>query len=160
MRSQVHIVEAADQSLRGMLITWTSIFVSLGIVLVCVLGFLFRRTGSSWHTCAPKWPVCCRSLVWLASRGCTLETEASLQRLRGEKRPRHELEALLDCRQGSTRAALISSVLRPEVWKHLFIQNTFLFQQLSGVFIIVFYAVDIARNAGVCVCVIGRTCPY
>jgi hypothetical protein len=41
-------------------------------------------------------------------------------------------------------------VLRPEVWKPLLILNSFfLFQQLSGVFVIMFYAVDIAHEAGV-----------
>jgi MFS family permease len=158
VRSQVYIAEAVDQSLRGMLVTWTSIFVSLGIVLVYLLGFLFPQDWQLVAGLCAVFPVlsaaaACvlpESPVWLASRGRNLEAEASLRRLRGEERPRHEVEALLDCRQGSTRAAPLSAVLRPEVWKPLLILNTFfLFQQLSGVFVVVFYAVDIARDAGV-----------
>lgn len=156
--SQVYIAEAADQSLRGMLVTWTSIFVSLGIVLVYLLGFLFPQDWQLVAGLCAIFPVlsavvACmlpESPVWLASRGRTLEAEASLRRLRGEERPRTEVEALLDCRKSSTRTATLSSVLRPEVWKPLLVLNTFfLFQQLSGIFVVVFYAVDIARDAGV-----------
>jgi hypothetical protein len=64
--------------------------------------------------------------------------------------PRHELEALMERRQASSRAATLSEVLLPEVWKPLLILNTFfLFQQLSVVYVIVFYAIDIAHEAGV-----------
>jgi MFS family permease len=90
------------------------------------------------------------SPVWLASRGRTLEAEASLRRLRGVELPRQEVEALLDRGRPSAGAARLSAVLRPEVWKPLLILNTFfLFQQLSGVFVVIFYAVDIADEAGV-----------
>jgi hypothetical protein len=41
--AQVCVVEATDQSMRGMLIIRTSKFVSLGTLLVYLLGFLFQQ---------------------------------------------------------------------------------------------------------------------
>jgi hypothetical protein len=88
--------------------------------------------------------------MWLAGRGRADEAEASFKRLRGVNMPHHELEALMERRQASSRAATLSEVLLPEAWKPLLILNTFfLFQQLSGVYVIVFYAINIAQEAGV-----------
>lgn len=154
----VYIAEVADQSLRGMLVTWTSIFISLGILLVYLLGSLFPEDWQVVAGLCAVFPVISsvvawllpESPVWLAGRGRTVEAEASFKRLRGVNMPRHELDALMENRQASSRAVTLSDVLRPEVWKPLLILNTFfLFQQLSGVYVIVFYAIDIAHEAGV-----------
>jgi hypothetical protein len=156
--AQVYIAEAADQSLRGMLVTWTSIFISLGILLVYLLGSLFPQDWQVVAGLCAVLPVISvvvvwllpESPVWLAGRGRIVEAEASFKRLRGVEMPRHELEALMERQQTSSPAATLSDVLLPEVWKPLLILNTFfLFQQLSGVYVVVFYAVDIAQEAGV-----------
>ena len=158
MCAQVYIAEAADQSLRGMLVTWTSIFISLGILLVYLLGSLFPQDWQVVAGLCAVVPVISavvawllpESPVWLAGRGRTAEAEASFLRLRGTNMPRHELDALMENRQVNSRRATLSDLLRPEVWKPLLILNTFfLFQQLSGVYVIVFYAIDIAKEAGV-----------
>lgn len=158
MREQVYIAEAADQSLRGMLVTWTSIFVSLGILLVYLFGSVLPEDWQGVAGVCAVFPVISAVLiwvlpespVWLASRGRALEAENSLRRLRGVDLPRQEVEALLDRGSPSPRAANFSDVIRPEVWKPLLILNMFfLFQQISGVFVVIFYAVDIADEAGV-----------
>lgn len=158
MCAQVYIAEVADQSLRGMLVTWTSIFISLGILMVYLLGSLFPQDWQVVAGLCAVLPVISavvawllpESPVWLAGRGRAVEAEASFKRLRGVNMPPHELVGLMERRQASSRAATLSDVLLPEVWKPLLILNTFfLFQQLSGVYVIVFYAIDIAHEAGV-----------
>jgi sugar porter (SP) family MFS transporter len=158
MCEQVYVAEAADQSLRGMLVTGTSIFVSLGILLVYLFGSVLPQDWRGVAGVCAVFPVISavaiwllpESPVWLANRGRALEAENSLRRLRGVELPRQEVEALLDRGDSSVRAAHLSTVLRPEVWKPLLILNTFfLFQQISGVFVVIFYAVDIADDAGV-----------
>lgn len=154
----VYVAEAADQYLRGMLVTWTSIFVSLGILLVYLFGSVLPEDWRGVAGVCAAFPVISavaiwflpESPVWLASRGRAVEAENSLKRLRGVELPRQEVEALLDRGGPSARAVHLSTVLRPEVWKPLLILNTFfLFQQISGVFVVIFYAVDIADDAGV-----------
>jgi MFS family permease len=155
---QVYVAEAVDQSLRGMLVTWTSIFIALGILLVYLFGSLLPEDWKAVAGVCAVFPVIAavavwllpESPVWLATRGRTLEAEKSLRRLRGGDLPRQEVEALLDGGSPSSGSAPFSALLRPEVWKPLLILNAFfLFQQMSGVFVVIFYAVDIAQEAGV-----------
>jgi hypothetical protein len=158
LRAQVYVAEATDQSLRGMLVTWTSILLSLGTLLVYLLGCVLP---GDWQAVAgvcalfPAMSVAAvwllpESPVWLASRGRAVEAENSLRRLRGAELSRQEVEGLLRRGGPDARTAAVSGLLRPEVWKPLLILNTFfLFQQMSGVFVVIFYAVDIAQEAGV-----------
>ncbi|XP_069699283.1 facilitated trehalose transporter Tret1-like isoform X2 [Periplaneta americana] len=158
----VYMAEAADQALRGMLVTWPSIFMALGMMLVYLLGFCFPDDWRLVAALCGIFPllsaaVCWllpESPVWLTSRGRVLEAETSLRRLRGlgarDELPRRELDTLVAKPPTAWSALSPGAVLRPEVWKPLVIMNGFFaFQQLAGVFVVVFYAVDVAREAGV-----------
>ena len=107
--------------------------------------------------------VAVESPVWLVGRGRAAEARTSLARSRLARRPSdvdEELAALVRERQraaasarpgaqGGLRATL-RDLRRPECWKPLLIMNAFfLFQQLSGVFVVIFYAVDMVVEAGI-----------
>ena len=158
MCAQVYVAEVAEQSLRGMLITWTSIFISLGILLVYLLGALLPEDWQIVAGLCAVFPVISaivawllpESPVWLAGQGRDEEAEASYKRLRGVNMPRHQLETQKESQQTSSPAIKLSDLLLPELWKPLLILNIFfLFQHFSGIYVVVFYAIDIAREAGI-----------
>ncbi|KAK3908861.1 Facilitated trehalose transporter Tret1 [Frankliniella fusca] len=169
----VYVAEVGLKELRGMLVTWTSIAISLGIVLVYVIGAVLP----SWRLVAAVcgafplltlvlvYAVVVESPVWLLGRGRVSEARAALARTRLARSPADvddELAALVRERppppQRAADAApaasgprgLLRDLRRPECWKPLLIMNVFfLFQQLSGVFVVIFYAVDMVVEAGV-----------
>jgi hypothetical protein len=110
---------------------------------------------------AAVWYMLPESPVWLVSRGWIQEAEASLRRTRGVPREasspddlQQELEAMM---HSSTRLDKKSSwkdrlifLKRPEAYKPLLIANAlFFFQQFSGTYVVIIYAVTIVRETGV-----------
>lgn len=151
----VYVAETSHHSLRGMLVTWTSIFMSLGIMLVYLLGYCFPADWRLVAGICASFPILSALLscflpespVWLANRGRHEQAQSSLRKLRGSA-ARHDLDALVAPTPASP--ASLGVVLQPQVWKPLVIMNFFfLFQQLAGVFVVVFYAIDIAKEAGI-----------
>lgn len=168
----VYVAEVGLKELRGMLVTWTSIAISLGIVVVYVIGAVLPSWRLVAAVCAVfplltlvlVYAVAVESPVWLLGRGRVAEARAALARTRLARSPAEaddELAALLRERPppppraaGGKAPTGIRGVLRdlrrPECWKPLLIMNAFfLFQQLSGVFVVIFYAVDMVVEAGV-----------
>jgi hypothetical protein len=144
--------------------------VSLGIVTVYTLGALFQ---DNWRLVAG---VCCvfpavsivavwatlpESPVWLLSRGRVREAEASIRYIRsvrtGEPLPeslQHELDAMMPSSERLDRSSrwkdTVAFLKRPEAYKPLLIFNAFFFfQQFSGIFVVIMYAVTIVREMGV-----------
>ncbi|PSN45094.1 hypothetical protein C0J52_05095 [Blattella germanica] len=126
----VYIAEVSDQRLRGMLVTWPSIGISVGILIVYVLGAILP---DSWRLVAAicgtlplvvglaTFALLRESPLWLARKGRDKEAEISLAWLKKSS---------------------------PEA--PLFILNGyFFFQQFCGIYVVVYYAVDIILQAGV-----------
>lgn len=102
------------------------------------------------------------SPVWLLGRGRVVEARTALARTRlaqpGDAGDvDEELACMLRNRPKPTPSksagglrGVLSDLRHPECWKPLLIMNAFfLFQQLSGVFVVIFYAVDMVVEAGV-----------
>ncbi|XP_069699243.1 facilitated trehalose transporter Tret1-2 homolog isoform X2 [Periplaneta americana] len=165
----VYVSEVADKALRGMLVTWASIGISLGILVVYVLGSIFQENwrlvagisaGFPLTSIIAVWFLLPESPVWLMSRNLVQEAELSMRRIRSV--PHHEdlptpleeeLDAMISQQTGNTRGSLRDAVRllrRPEVYKPLVIMNAFFFfQQFAGIFVVVFYAVSIVQETGV-----------
>jgi len=173
----VYISEVVDKSLRGMMVTWSSIGkcttvcchgwscsnirvtpscvagISLGILMVYILGSFFPdnwRMVSGLTTCFPLasfiavWFLLPESPVWLVSRGKIQEAEISMRHIRSVPREDslpQNLEQELDVMMTHGLQQDNSS---SSSWK-----DTLCFQQFSGIFVVVFYAVDIVRETGV-----------
>lgn len=166
----VYVAEVGLKQLRGMLVTWTSIAISLGIVMVYVIGALLPSWRLVAVVCAVfpllsavlVYAVVVESPVWLLGRGRVAEARTALARTR-LARPADvddELASMLRSRpkpstdraRSSGLRGVLDDLRRPECWKPLLIMNAFfLFQQLSGVFVVIFYAVDMVVEAGVVV---------
>lgn len=165
----VYVAEVGLKQLRGMLVTWTSIAISLGIVIVYAVGALLPSWRLVAAVCA-AFPVLTAALVftvavespsWLLGRGRVAEARTALARSRLARRESdvdEELAAMVRERpRPAARSAaasglrgVLSDLSRPECWKPLLIMNAFfLFQQLSGVFVVIFYAVGMVVEAGV-----------
>ncbi|XP_069699247.1 facilitated trehalose transporter Tret1-like isoform X5 [Periplaneta americana] len=166
----VYASETMEKMWRGVVVTWPSIGVSLGVLIVYVLGAIFRdnwRLVAGISTIIPVvsivvvWYVLPETPVWLVSRGKNEEAELSIRRIRSvppeQSLPdnlQEELDAMISSRTQQTSESSWKDTLaflkRPEAYKPLLIFNAFFFfQQFSGIFVIIFYAVSIIRESRV-----------
>ncbi|KAL1121999.1 hypothetical protein AAG570_003407 [Ranatra chinensis] len=163
----VYISEGATASLRGLLAAGTSVAISAGVAIVYLLGLIFKERWELVAGICGAFPVVSSLLVfwlvpespvWYMSKGRYEEASASLKVFRGtdsQTRVQEELDAMAErarvCRSKSvTLLASVKSLAAPEAYKPLILMNIFfLFQQLTGVFVVIFYAVDVVKEAGV-----------
>ncbi|KDR19184.1 Sugar transporter ERD6-like 6, partial [Zootermopsis nevadensis] len=163
----VYVGEMASDRLRGMLVTWPSVFMSAGILLVYLLGWGLRDDWRLVSGIAIAFPLVASVLVtlylketpsWLLSRGRGDEAEESFRWIRevgsrGEMPEdiRQEFQDLLEA--AKKKADIhdeIPQISTPDVWKPLVIHNFyFFFMQFGGIQVVSSYAVDIMESAGV-----------
>lgn len=164
----VYVSEVTHPDFRAMMLSLNSVFVSLGILLTCCLGLWFQWRVLAMIFCvlsvmtlvclwfvpeSPHWLVTFRnenqsaakSLRWLYKDNALFESE--YQKLIDAKtRPSegvNERSPLLKMR------TYFNIYKEPIVYKPLVILLfLFLFQQLSGAYAIIFYAVDLFRKIG------------
>ncbi|XP_066996746.2 facilitated trehalose transporter Tret1-2 homolog isoform X2 [Anabrus simplex] len=169
----VYLAEIAHSSLRGLLVTWTSVFISIGILTVYILGSCLQENWRLVAFICSGFPMVAAVLVlflpespvWLLSNGRFQDAEKSFRRLRGVpsqyKTPvyiHEEIDTITAniAQQNARRqhtswvANFRKSFFQQQTIKPLLIMNTyFFFQQFSGIFVVIFYAVDIVKEAGV-----------
>ncbi|CAG9772782.1 unnamed protein product [Ceutorhynchus assimilis] len=166
----VYVSEICHPKYRAMLLSLNSVFVTLGILITCVLGFWFdwrimskvffclalaSAIGLCWIPESPYWLTVFRddtlgsaiSLKWLYSNKLIAENA-----YRGVLESRR-LASPDSTDENSEKSKLLQIKQKlniykdPIVWKPLIILIVlFLFQQLSGAYVIIFYAVDIFRE--------------
>ncbi|EDW58698.1 facilitated trehalose transporter Tret1-2 homolog [Drosophila virilis] len=188
--SGVYAAEISLPKLRGSLILGTSISVALGITVLYSIGYFIR---DDFRLIAL---ICCgyqiaallcviplpESHSWLLARRRVEEAKKSLNYFRGLDKSPHIthpeileefniLQKSLQLRDGERKPSFSSCLKLPEVYKPLLIlMALFAFQQLSGIFVVIVYAVQISTEAGVsidpfmCAVLIGTarvltTCP-
>ncbi|PSN36326.1 hypothetical protein C0J52_24327 [Blattella germanica] len=166
----VYVSEVTDKKLRGVLTTWTIIAVSVGIIIVYVLGAVFK---DNWRlvagicvsfpavALAVVWTVLPESPVWLTARGRHEDAEFSMRKIRNVKqeqdlpeRLKQEMEAMLESSNSNPEGPSFMNTLqfmkRPEAYKPFLIMNFFqIFQQFTGIFVVIFYLVNMVRDIGV-----------
>ncbi|CAG4956172.1 unnamed protein product [Colias eurytheme] len=159
--SQVYLGEISEPRLRGLLIGTPFVAYSLGVLYVYALGgALPWRSVAHLSIVLPTlaFVALCfspESPTWLARRGRFHEAMAAMSRLRGDPdTAQRELHELISAREkekarGEETIRFFATVLRPPVMKPLLLINAFnMLQILSGSYVVIFYAVDIVRDAG------------
>lgn len=155
----VFIAEISLPSERGMLASLGPVFVSFGVLLVYLLGYLM-----DWHLASI---VCAVTAVisfaliyflpetppWLVSKGKVERARATLIKLRGSKEiAEKELTQILqsiDTKGSHSCKEYLSKCNQSTVWKpFLILIFFFLFQEGSGMYIIVYYATNIFQSLG------------
>lgn len=171
----VYAAEIGDSSLRGMLVTWTSAAIALGVLIVYVLGYFLPDKWRVTAAVCALFPVAAAALAtllpespsWLSSRGRYDEAEAALRRLRcvAADAPlpapvQTQLDDFVSAgSQSRARSAdrgwlrrVRAAFLQRRTLRPLLIMNAFFFfQQFSGIFVVIFYAVDVVHEADVTV---------
>ena len=159
--TQVYLVEVADTEHRGMFGASGALSVSVGITLVYCLGAVLH-----WRlvclVCGllpvivfiamfflPETP------PWLVVNGKKEEAEKVLRWLRGERYDiSQEIEALSASAGGGHQSSSLAETLAlfkyPAAYKpFIILLFVFIFQQLSGSYAVIFYAVNVFRDIGV-----------
>ncbi|KAF4523968.1 hypothetical protein B566_EDAN013551 [Ephemera danica] len=162
--SNVYLGEVTTSQLRGALMCWNSLSIALGILIVYILGWFLPWNWAAGCAIIPTVLSLMtaffipESASWLLAHSQPEAAEKALICLRGGGGPdvRAELEKLIIDQEKRALAAqessketgirkFTSSLRRPEFWKPLLIMNLFFaFQQFSGIYVVIFYAVDMA----------------
>ncbi|XP_011160838.1 facilitated trehalose transporter Tret1 isoform X2 [Solenopsis invicta] len=155
----LYVSEAAAPDQRAWLTSCGPVLVSLGVLMVYTLGAI-----TTWQKAAaisigpailslaltrmlPETP------AWLASRGRTDEAKEALLWLRGpglnvDKEFRELCET--NAKRKEKRESLPRALHKSNVWKpFLILLAFFALQQLSGIYVILFYAVSVLENIGI-----------
>ncbi|XP_053666955.1 facilitated trehalose transporter Tret1-like [Anopheles marshallii] len=167
--ASVYAAEVAHPRLRGRLTLLTALFTGVGMLLVYSLGYMFKEdwryvctisgvfTGVSLIIAIPL-P---ESPSWLVGKKRPQEAERYLKVIRAIKEDNHpeiraEIKALEEnvarfrASESSKKPSKLVQLKKPEVYKPLGIMCTFfLFQQFSGIFVIIVYAASFSVEAGV-----------
>ncbi|XP_057770039.1 sugar transporter ERD6-like 6 [Salvia miltiorrhiza] len=155
----VYIAEISPQNLRGRLGCVNQLSVTIGIMLVYVLGLFLP-----WRVLAVLGILPCTILIpglffipesprWLAKMGLHEDAETSLQVLRGfETDITNELNEIKKSVASSTKRTAIrfSELKRRRYWYPLMVGiGLLVLQQLSGINGVLFYSSSIFQSAGI-----------
>ena len=153
---QVYLIEILDTHRRESLGGILAICTSVGITLVYALGTILHWITVSWIFVALIVFQCIwlyfgtpESPQWLMTQGLEKEAENALKKLQNQD-VQQELLNLKSALKQNTEdteipfCSLIKEFLKPEAYKPLiFLIGLWIFQQFSGNYAVVFYAVDI-----------------
>ncbi|XP_050450136.1 facilitated trehalose transporter Tret1-2 homolog isoform X1 [Cataglyphis hispanica] len=158
----VYSAEIAGPKWRGTMVTWTSITTAVGVLIVYIFGYIFKDDWRLVALMCALFPVVAIALILLAV------PESPLW-LRDQNRPDEALEIMKKFRgvpKDQPAPAELLFELKPRVQKknqnllqHLIKRSSlvpfaimlmyFFFQQFSGIFIVIYNAVDIMDKSGI-----------
>lgn len=159
----VYSGEIANIKWRGTMVTWTGGFIALGVLIVYFFGCIFKDDWRMIALMCALFPILSIALIlivlpespmWYRERGRLEEAVETLKKFRGiPKDDPATMEILLELKPNNQQRH------KKNIMKHLFRRNAlipfaimliyFLFQQFSGIFVMVYYAVDIVQSAGI-----------
>ncbi|KAK0166557.1 hypothetical protein PV328_004964 [Microctonus aethiopoides] len=163
--ASVYTAEISVSSWRGTMVTWSSIAIAMGILLVYIIGYFLQGNWQLIALICSVFPATAIILIilsvpesplWLRDRGRMDEARAVMKKFRGIPKE-HGLTLEVENELQNPRHNI--NIKKHSQLKHLMKQSSlmpfiimlgyFFFQQFSGIFVIVFYAVDITSEAGI-----------
>ncbi|KAH0547490.1 facilitated trehalose transporter Tret1-2 homolog [Cotesia glomerata] len=170
----VYTAEVADPLWRSVMVTWSSIAIALGILLVYVFGYFLQDNWRLLALICGLFPAISiimmllalpESPLWLRDKGRIDEARILMKKFRGLSKDNattpaieQELNNRPRISNNNNNNIMINSD-KQSVFKYLTKKSSlkpfgimigyFFFQQFSGIFVVVFYAVDIIEEAGI-----------
>lgn len=158
--SLIYVAEIAHPHFRPMLLSFNSVFVSFGILLTSVCGLFFDwRTIAIINGAASVLSfliilIIPESFLWLLhfTSGRSVEAENAITRIYTSKIVNCEFEKSVRCKEKGDNVEQMSlwmCLRRPDVYKPvLLLIAVFFFQQISGGYVIIFYAINFFLKIG------------
>lgn len=159
----VYVAEISTPSTRGFLSAIGPVFVSFGVLIVYSLGYIINWKAIAFVCAAVAVLTFAATLFvpespsWLATNGSLKEATVALQWFRRDRASTEaELADILETVKISrnskprTTKEMLLLCRRSSVWKPLTILMVFFaLQELSGIYVVLYYAVDFFHNVGV-----------
>ncbi|KAK2582024.1 hypothetical protein KPH14_002730 [Odynerus spinipes] len=161
----VYSAEIAGVKWRGTMITWTSVSIAMGVLIVYIFGLLFKEDWRLVALMCALFPLASvvivlmvlpESPVWLRERGRLDEALEIFKKFRGIPTDQAAtVDVLLELKPrvqqtGKKTKNILKHLLKRNALIPFAIMLTyFLFQQFSGIFVMVYYAVDIVQSVGI-----------
>lgn len=171
--SYVYVAEICQAEYRGTLSASGPVHVSLGVLLIYILGFIapWQRVAAICTLCAlfsfigmcavpesPPWLAsrgrvteALDALMWLRRNPATAEAELSelLEAVAKEKNNNIPTNDVKSNKHLQAVKNLMKTFIRPTAWKpFLILLLFFAFQEGSGIYIILYYAVNLFQEVG------------
>ncbi|RZC32700.1 facilitated trehalose transporter Tret1-2 -like, partial [Asbolus verrucosus] len=169
----IYMAEISSAKLRGVFCTWNSVFFAIGVLIIYFLGFVLKDNWGVISLITAAFP--CVGMIfvsflvpespsWLIRKDRFDEAKHNMCNIFGAQdyipEVQQEIEKLIKNRgvkTGNTQKSILDQVvkkvkylIKPNCLKPFALVTTFFFfQQFSGTFVIVFYAIDIVKEAGV-----------
>ncbi|XP_008557849.1 facilitated trehalose transporter Tret1-2 homolog [Microplitis demolitor] len=161
----VYTAEIAGPLWRGVMVTWSSIAIALGVLLVYIFGYFLQDNWRLLALICGLFPAVSilmmlvslpESPVWLRDKNRLDEARVVMKKFHGvpKDQPTTSIieQELNRPKNGLApkKRSLMKNLMKTSSLKPFFIMMAFFFfQQFSGVFVVVFYAVDITKEAGI-----------
>ncbi|XP_029039389.1 facilitated trehalose transporter Tret1-2 homolog [Osmia bicornis bicornis] len=158
----IYSAEVASPKWRATMVTWTSVSIAIGVLIVYIFGYVFKDDWRMVALMCALFPLVSATLtlaivpetpIWLRDRGRLDEALQVLKKFHGIPKdaspPAHVYDQLTQRPQKKKQNLLKHLLKRNAMHPFAIMLAYFFFQQFSGIFVVVYYAVDIIENAGI-----------
>ncbi|EFN68554.1 Sugar transporter ERD6-like 8 [Camponotus floridanus] len=158
----VYVAEITGPKWRSTMITWTSFFMGLGILLIYIFGYIFKDDWRLMTLMCSLLPVVAiilallvipESPLWLRDQNRSEEALEIMRKFRGIPKGKPtptELLLELEPRPQRENQNLLQHLMkRSSVMPFVIMLSYFFFQQFSGIFVVIYNAVTIMDKSGV-----------
>ncbi|CAG0884146.1 unnamed protein product [Cyprideis torosa] len=152
--------EISTPKYRGTLGAMAPLMITAGIAVAYSIGAVLEWRNLSW-TCLALTPISIIGMFWqpesptfLVTQGKILEAQKSLRKLRGPDETDFEIQSEIrvlemEIEANRVQPVTMSDLKSPGFLKPFFMTLlTMVFQQISGIYVILLYVVDIFESAG------------
>lgn len=158
----VYVAEIAGPKWRGTMVTWTSISIALGVLIVYIFGYIVKDDWRLVALMCALFPLCAIALtllvvpetpLWLRDQNRPDEALEIMKKFRGipkdQPAPAEVLFELKPRAQKKNQNLLKHLVKRSSLVPYGIMLGYFFFQQFSGIFVVIYNAVGIMDKSGV-----------